>query len=77
MTLPEMRVKWAFWKCFEWSETRVLWSKLTHEEKASIAQRIPKVLKEISTSQDVENYEDMTFEGRMCLKFALRKAGIS
>lgn len=55
----------------------MLWSKLTVEEKGSIAFSIPRILKGISTVQDVDNLTDMSFEGRMCLKFALRKVGMT
>lgn len=77
MNIHEMRVKYAFWRCSEYSETRMLWSKLTVEEKGSIAFSIPRILKGISTVQDVDNLTDMSFEGRMCLKFALRKVGMT
>lgn len=77
MTITEMRVKYAFWSCQGYLETRGLWSKLTIEEKGTITQMIPSVLKEISTIQDVENYANLSHEGKMCLKFALRKVGMT
>ena len=76
MNLHEMRVKYAFWKCQEYSETKMLFSKLTHEEKSDLILRLPDILKGLSTINDVENLVDISFEGRMCLKYAIRKAGV-
>lgn len=76
MNINEMRTKYAFWKCQDYAETRVLFRQLTVEEKGSVVQMIPKVLREISTINDVENIPDLSFEAKMCLKFAIRKVGV-
>ena len=76
MNLNEMRVKYAFWSCYDYADTRVLFRKLTIDEKAGIVQRIPAIIKGLSTIDDVEKLEDISFEGRMCLKYALRKVGL-